>query len=298
MTKPEFLKPGDKIAITATARKITPEEILPAIILLNEWGLNPVIGASIGKEFNQFAGTDEQRAEDFQQLLDNPDIKAIWCARGGYGTVRIIDQIDFSEFKKSPKWIIGYSDVTVLHSHINNLGFSTLHAQIAHNINTKSDATRESLQKALFGELKNYTFPTSEKHRIGKVKGEIIGGNLSMLYSLMGSPSDIKTDGKILFLEDLDEYLYHIDRMLMNLKRNGFFENLKGLIVGGMSDMNDNPIPFGKSAEEIIWDTVIEYDFPVIFNFPAGHIEDNRALMMGSEIELEVLEQNTTLLFL
>lgn len=298
MIKPTFLKKYDKVAIVATARKIMPLEILPAIQQLNRWGLKPVIGTSIGLENHQFAGTDEERAHDLQQLLDNPEIKAIWCARGGYGTARILDQLDFSEFKKSPKWIIGYSDVTAFHSHVQNLGFASLHAQIAHNIEAKSDATRESLKDALFGKLKNYELPTSEKFRKGEATGELVGGNLSMLYSIIGSPSAIKTDGKILFLEDLDEYLYHMDRMMLNLKRNKLFENLKGLIVGGMTDMNDNKIPFGKTAEEIIWEHVAAYDFPVIFDFPAGHVDDNRALILGSEVDLEVSEEKSRINFI
>lgn len=297
MIKPDFLKKGDKVAIIATARKISPIEIIPAIALLNEWELKPVIGKSIGLENNQFAGTDAERAADLQQVLDDPEIKAVWCARGGYGTVRIIDEIDFSKFKKLPKWIIGYSDVTVLHSHINNMGVATLHAQIAHNIEVKSEATRKTLKNALFGSLKSYEFSDLKNYRSGKATGTLVGGNLSMLYSMTGSPSEIKTDGKILFIEDLDEYLYHIDRMMLNLKRNGFFENLKGLIVGGMTDMNDNAIPFGKSAEEIIIEMVEDYSFPVVLDFPAGHIDDNRALILGTEVTFEVSEEKSILTF-
>lgn len=288
MKTPPKLEQEDQVAIVATARKVNKEELQPVINLLENWGLTAVIGYSIGLEENQFAGSDEERAEDFQRQLDNPNIKAIWCAKGGYGTVRILDQLDFTEFIKNPKWIIGYSDITALHSHIHNIGISTLHAQICLNIENKSNLTRETLRKSLFGEVVDYTFSHHKLNRNGIAEGEIIGGNLSVLFSLIGSKSDLDTRGKILFIEDLDEYLYHIDRMMQNLKRNDWFKNLNGLIIGGMSDMNDNAIPFGKTAEEIIAETVTDYDFPIAFNFPAGHIEDNRAIMLGNKISLKI----------
>lgn len=296
MTQIPPLQKNDTVAIVSTARKISFDEIRPAIELLKFWNLNVKIGKSIGLEKHQFAGTDEERTSDLQTMLDDPEIKAIWCARGGYGTVRIIDRLDFSNFKKKSKWIIGYSDVTVLHSQLNLLGFESLHAQMAHQIDQKSEATRETLKNILFGKQVAYEISYSEKNRIGTCEGELIGGNLSVLYSLLGSPSAISTPsarGKILFLEDLDEYLYHIDRMLQNLKRNGVFKNLNGLIIGGMNDMNDNQIPFGKTAEEIIWESVKEYDFPVCFGFPAGHVYDNQALVLGRKISMIVNANET-----
>ncbi|MDV7186721.1 LD-carboxypeptidase [Lutibacter sp. TH_r2] len=295
MIEPAFLQKNDTVAILSTARKITLNEIQPAIDLLKNWGLQVQIGKTIGLEENQFAGSDEERANDFQQMLDNPKIKAIWCARGGYGTVRIIDTLDFTEFKKHPKWIIGYSDVTVLHSHIHNLGFQTLHATMPLDVSKNTNEALSTLKKSLFGETISYQIESSKENKFGNCSGELVGGNLSMFYSLLGSESSINTNDKILFIEDLDEYLYHIDRMLMNLKGNGYFENLKGLIVGGMTDMHDNAIPFGKSAKEIILDAVSKYDFPVVFDFPAGHLKDNRALVLGRNIELEVRENNTKL---
>lgn len=298
MIQPNYLQKGDTVAIVSTARKISSDQIITAIKLLEKWGLNVVIGNTIGMEDHQFAGNDETRINDFQQLLNNPKVKAIWCARGGYGTVRLIDQLDFAEFKKHPKWIIGYSDITVLHSHIHNLGIETLHATMPINIEKNSNESLETLKKSLFGKNLSYEIPADEKNKSGNATGELVGGNLSVLYSLLGSKSSIKTDGKMLFIEDLDEYLYHIDRMLMNLKRNGYFDNLKGLIVGGMTDMHDNEIPFGKTAEEILLDCVSEYDFPVVFNFPAGHLDDNRALILGRKIELNVSPEKTTLKFL
>lgn len=298
MIQPNYLKKGDTVAIVSTARKISSDQIIVAIKLLEKWGLNVVIGNTIGLEENQFAGNDVARINDFQQLLNNPKVKAIWCARGGYGTVRLIDQLDFAAFKKRPKWIIGYSDITVLHSHIHNLGIETLHATMPINIEKNSKESLETLKKSLFGKNMAYEIPADEKNKSGNASGELVGGNLSVLYSLLGSKSSIKTDGKILFIEDLDEYLYHIDRMLMNLKRNGYFDNLKGLIVGGMTDMHDNEIPFGKTAEKIILDCVAEFDFPVVFNFPAGHLDDNRALILGRTVELNVTQEKANLKFL
>lgn len=303
MISPPFLIKGDKIAIVATARKISVEAVQSAVSLLELWGFQAVLGKTIGAEENQFAGNDALRAEDFQTMLDNPEIKAIWCACGGYGTVRIIDKLDFSQFQKQPKWIMGYSDITVLHSHIHNLGFSTIHAPMPVDIAGQSAEAVQSLKKVLFGEKLEYIISADRKNRLGIAKGRLVGGNLSVLYSLCGSPSAVSTKGKIIFLEDLDEYLYHIDRMMQNLKRGGFFNDAAGLIVGGMSAMRDNTKafgfakdnPFGKTAEMIISETVDEYGFPVCFDFPAGHTKDNRALVMGNEIVLEVNENKVVI---
>lgn len=297
MIQPNYLQKGYTVAIVSTARKISSDKIIPAIQLLEKWGLNVIIGKTIGMEDHQFSGNDEARVNDFQQMMDNPKVKAIWCARGGYGTVRIVDKLDFSAFKKNPKWIVGYSDITVLHSQLHNFGVETLHATMPFNIENNSKQAIETLKMSLFGKNLSYEIISSEKNKSGNASGEIVGGNLSILYSLMGSDSSIKTKGKILFMEDLDEYLYHIDRMCMNLKRNGYFTHLKGLIVGGMSDMRDNDIPFGKTAEEIILDCVSEYHFPVVFDFPSGHLDDNRALILGRKVDLEVGETKTKLSF-
>ena len=298
MNLPDYLSKNDKVAIIATARKANKEDLKPAIELLEKWELQPVIGSSIGLEKHQFAGSDKQRAKDLQQQLNDPEIKAIWCAKGGYGTVRILDRIDFSVYKKNPKWVIGYSDVTALHSHINNFRISSLHAQMCLGVATKSEASRETLRKILFGEELDYQFPSSKLNKTGTAEGELVGGNLSVLYSLCGCNSAINTQGKILFIEDLDEYLYHIDRMMQNLKRNGILQHLAGLVIGGMSNMNDNTIPFGKTAEEIIAETVAEYDYPIAFNFPAGHIEDNQALIFGKNIKLKVTDRGSKLNYL
>ncbi|MDH7447483.1 S66 peptidase family protein [Aquimarina sp. 2201CG14-23] len=297
MLTPVFVKKGDRIAIVSTARKIVKKEIDEAIKILEQWGLVPVIGATIGLEKNQFAGTDEERRLDFQNMLDDEMIKAIWCARGGYGTVRIIDQLDFSNFKKQPKWIIGYSDITVLHAHIHNFNIATIHAAMPVDIHKGTKDAIQSLRGILFGKTMSYTIPVSKENRQGNCKGKLIGGNLSILYSLCGSVSSLDTKGKILCIEDLDEYLYHIDRILQNLKRNEYFNDLSGLIVGGMTKMHDNNIPFGKNAKEIILDVVKEYDFPVVFDFPMGHIEDNRALIMGTEVSIEMNKKEVTVTY-
>lgn len=297
MIRPNYLKEGATVAIVSTARRISKKELIPAITILKKRGLKVVLGTSIGAEDHQFAGNDELRTSDFQTMLDHPEIDAIWCARGGYGTVRIIDQLDFSNFKNYPKWIIGYSDITVLHAHLHQLGIETLHAQMPLFIETKSDATINSIKETLFGEKYEIIIPSEKNNINGIASGQLIGGNLSILYSLCGSPSALNTKGKILFIEDLDEYLYHIDRMLQNLLRNGYFEGLEGLIVGGMTQMHDNDIPFGKNAAEMILDICSEYDFPITFNFPAGHLEDNRALILGRKVDLMVNKNGVTLSF-
>ncbi len=298
MKTPQNLKKGDKVALVATARKVNSDELEFAIKLLKSWELIPVIGKSIGLSQNQFAGSDLDRKEDFQNQINNPEIKAIWCARGGYGTVRILDLLDFSKLEKTPKWIIGYSDITALHSHLHHLNIKSLHAEMPALISQKYQDSAETLKHILFGNKPTYQWKNNiELFRNGKAEGQLIGGNLSVLYSLCGSISTLQTEGKILFLEDLDEYLYHIDRMMQNLKRNHWFENLNGLIIGGMTDMNDNTIPFGKTAEEIIFDTVKSYNFPVCFDFPAGHLKDNKALIMGENVILEVENSHNSLSF-
>ncbi len=297
MITPKFLQKGDTVAIVATARKIDASSLKPAIKLLESWGLQVVLGRTIGKEENQLAGADWLRATDFQEMLDNPKISAIWAAKGGYGTVRIIDRIDFSRFKKAPKWIVGFSDVTVMHSHLNNMDVETIHAMMAVSATTATPAAIESLRKALFGEPLEYDIPAHPFNNFGKATGEIVGGNLSVLTSVLGSKSAIDYKGKILFIEDLDEYLYHIDRMMMNLKRNGYFDGLKAVIIGGMTSMNDNDIPWGKDALQIIQDVLKGYEFPIIYNFPAGHIKDNRALILGKTVSIDVNDKKSTVKF-
>ena len=291
MIIPTYLKKGDKIALVSPARKITREELEPAIKLFTDWGLDVVQGEHLYASYKQFAGSDEERRADMQRMLDDESIRAIVSSRGGYGTVRIIDHLDFSRFVQNPKWIVGYSDVTVLHSHIHrHFGIETLHAIMPVNLKDKCESNRSlnSLKKALFGKDLSYKVPSSSLNRKGSCKAPLVGGNLSILYSLTNTNSDISTNGKILFIEDLDEYLYHIDRMMMNLRRSGKLDGLAGLIVGAMTKMHDNTIPFEKTAEEIIAEAVEDYPFPVCFHFPAGHLDDNRALILGREVELVV----------
>ncbi|WP_417612542.1 S66 peptidase family protein [Owenweeksia hongkongensis] len=296
MITPPALKSGDTIAIISTARKISREELEPAVAEITKRGFKVLFGKNLFEEENQFSGSDTHRTVDMQACMDNPEVKAILCARGGYGTVRIIDKVDFSRFANSPKWICGYSDVTVLHNKLCNLGVESLHSTMPVNFTTNTPEALDSLFDALMGKSPEYHFESHPYNRKGVAEGKLIGGNLSMLYSQTGSNTALQTEGAILFIEDLDEYLYHIDRMMYNLKRNGYFENLAGVIVGGMSDMNDNTIPFGKTAEEIIRDHFAEYDFPICFGFPAGHVADNRSLIMGREVKLNVSE-NSSLYF-
>ena len=297
MITPPYLQKGDTVAVLATARKNTDDNLKPAIDLLKSWGLEVVIGSTIGLDNNQLAGTDEQRAADFQQQLDNPDVKAIWCVKGGYGTVRMIDLLDFTAFKKNPKWIVGFSDVTVLHNHLNTLGFKSIHGIMPVTIPRATPQAIETMRIALFGEKLSYEIDPFLMNRPGKATAELVGGNLSILYSLFGSPSAIDCSDKILFIEDLDEYLYHIDRMMINLKRNGCLESIKGIVVGSMTKMKDNDIPWGKNAIEIIEDVTKKYNIPVLYNFPAGHIQDNRALILGNIVTINVNEKCSTLVF-
>ena len=297
LRKPKNLKTGDTVAIVSTARKISLKEIKYAIEVYESWGLKVVIGETIGAEENQYAGSDKLRTKDFQKMLDNEIIKAIFCARGGYGTIRILDKLDFTKFLKTPKWIVGYSDVTVLHAHINNyLAVQTLHATMPINFKENTKETLTTLKAALFGKKLSYKFITNKKNKLGKVKGYIIGGNLSILYSILGTNSGFNTDNKILFIEDLDEMVYHIDRMIIALKRAGKFNKIKALLVGGMTEMKDNTKefnyptnnPFGKTVEEIILEHTNEFNFPIYFNFPSGHQKNNNAIIFGKEIKLSL----------
>jgi len=288
---PFNLNKGDTIAIAATARKVTLAEIQPAITIFEQWGLTVKLADGLFETYHQFAGDDNKRVRSFQQLLDNDEVKAIVCARGGYGTVRIIDQLDFTHFSQRPKWIVGYSDITVLHSQLfKKFGIPSLHATMPINMqqHNADNESIESLRKVLFGEPISYSFSPHVLNRNGEAKGNLIGGNLSVLYSLLGSASDIDTKGCILFLEDLDEYLYHIDRMMINLKRNGKLKDLAGLIIGGMSDMKDNSIPFGKTAVEIIFEHVADCNYPIAFEFPLGHEKRNLAITLGEKYVLQV----------
>lgn len=291
---PPYLLPGDEIIIAASARKITPAELEPAISTLTAEGFKVLLAPDIFEVFHQFAGTDAQRAASLNWAFSHPTAKAILMARGGYGTVRIVDKIDEDGFLKHPKWICGYSDVTVWHNQITNWGLPSIHSTMPINFN-KHEGAVKSLIDALKGILPVINCEPHPLNRLGTAQGNVTGGNLSILYALSGSVSDVDLSGKILFIEDLDEYLYHIDRMMMQLKRAGKLKALAGLVVGGLSDMKDNMVPFGSTAEEIVWDAVKEYDYPVCFGFPAGHIDENLAFFLGRKAHLEISKKSSIL---
>lgn len=291
MIRPPYLKPGDRVGIVCPARKISPEELQAALDTIRSWGLEVVPGDTIGKQHHQYAGTDAERLADLQRMLNNPEIKAVIAARGGYGTVRIMDQLDFSGFLDHPKWIVGFSDITFLHALLNcNIGVETLHAAMPIAFPKNTEEAIASLRDALFGKTLKYEFAAHPLNRNGVMEGDVFGGNLSILYSILGTKTMFNASNAILFLEDLDEYLYHMDRMMIAMKRAGKLKGLKGLIVGGMSDMKDNPVAFGMTAEEIVHEHIAEYDYPVCFGFPSGHIPDNRAIFMGRKAKVSVGE--------
>ena len=301
LSTPPYLKKGDTIAIVAPAGilKNREEVINDAKKLVESWGLKVVIGKHVFAQANHFAGTDEQRCQDFQEALDNPKIKAIWSARGGYGSVRILDKLDFTKFKKHPKWIIGYSDITAFHNHVHNLGVESLHAMMGTSMQDKPEDITETIntfKKALFGEQLRYTIKSSEYNRRGTVEGVLVGGNIAILSSMLGSDSQINTDGKILFIEEIGEYKYAIDRMLQSLKRAGYFTKVKGIIVGDMTKVRKNTTPWGTSIEQLILD-IVPNDIPVLFGFPAGHEPDNRALLMGREVKLVIGDKSSSVSF-
>jgi muramoyltetrapeptide carboxypeptidase len=292
MLIPPGLKKGDNIGIVSTARAFSEKQLGYCVELINSWGYNAYLGESIDSEEFQFAGSDELRARDLQRFIDEPDIHAILCARGGYGTMRILDKIDFTALRKNPKWICGFSDVTALHEHLNSIGIASIHSSMPSLFPEKyNHPTLLSLEAALSGQPLLYQFDRhASNKKLKSFEGELVGGNLSLIYALQGSVSDIDTNGKILFIEDLDEYLYHIDRMIVSLDRAGKLRNLKGLLVGGMTSMKDNENPFGYSVEEIILQHCEKYNFPIVFDFPSGHIEHNYALKFGMNASVETIE--------
>jgi muramoyltetrapeptide carboxypeptidase len=286
---PPFLQAGQRVAIVAPARKISTAEIEFARQTLQGWGLEVVLGESIDAAHHQFAGDDALRRRDFQRQLDDPSIRAILCARGGYGTARLVDELDFSAFVESPKWVVGFSDITVLNSHLLRLGYQSIHGVMPVLFGQEhGEAALASLRQALFGEPLGCTAPPHPLNRLGTATGELVGGNLSLLQTITGTSSQASFAGRILFLEDLDEYLYHIDRMLLHLHRSGQLEGLAGLVVGHFSQMRDNAVPFGQTAYEIIDYYAQRYGFPVGYGFPTGHEPDNQALLVGRPATLTV----------
>lgn len=301
LVRPANLKKGDTIIILSPAGRVKDKTSVDAgIELANHWGLVVFFGNHLLSQDNTFAGTDKQRIEDLQKALDNPSIKAIWAARGGYGAVRIIDNLDFTKFIESPKWIIGYSDITVLHNKVHELGFQSIHGQMPLTLDLEDPVQKKSivtLHKALFGKQLSYKFKSSKHNRTGESTGQIVGGNLSIVYSMLSSNTDLDMNGKVLFIEDVGEALYHIDRMMISLKRAGYFKNCRGLIVGDFRLKKNEGNTFGKTLEEIILEAVEGTNFPVIFDFPAGHIDDNRAIILGSYVDLKVTEKKIRITF-
>jgi muramoyltetrapeptide carboxypeptidase len=286
---PPFLQPGQRVAIVAPARKISTAEVASAVQTLTSWGLEVVLGESIGAASHQFAGDDALRRRDFQRQLNDPSVRAIFCARGGYGTARLVDELDFSRFAESPKWIVGFSDVTVLNCHLLRLGYQSIHGVMPVLFDQPSgEAALASLRATLFGSPTTCEAPPYPLNRPGTATGELVGGNLSLLHTITGTASQVSFEGRILFLEDLDEYLYHIDRMLLHLHRSGQLAGLAGLVVGHFSQMRDNTVPFGQTAYEIIDHYAQRYSFPVGYGFPVGHEADNHALLVGRRATLTV----------
>jgi muramoyltetrapeptide carboxypeptidase len=291
-----FLKQGSKVAIAAPARMVTQEEMAFGIQWLKDMGFVPVYDNRLFNQHYIFSGDDDTRAAVFQEYLDNEEIAAIWLARGGYGGIRIIDKLDFTKFLQHPKWIVGFSDSTILHGKLSRLGVPSLHASMPFYFANKTPEAKQSLYDALTGKPLQYAFSSHPLNRCGEAEAEVVGGNLSVLIGMMGSETFPETDGKILFIEEVDEYIYHIDRMMHCLKRAGKLNRLKGLVVGGLTQIHDNTHPFGMTAEQVIAEAVSEYDYPVCFGFPAGHWDDNKALYLGLSSRLIVTKEKVVYL--
>ncbi|WP_426291688.1 S66 peptidase family protein [Dyadobacter endophyticus] len=298
---PAFLKPGDRIGVLAPASIVKYEDVLPGIKLFTEqWGLEVVEGKTLRTSFNQFSASDEDRLTDMQQMLDDPSIKAIIAARGGYGCSRIVDSLNFDSFLQTPKWIVGFSDLTAFLSRTFQLGFASIHAPMAKTITCAgAELAGESLRQMLFGEMPAYEIPAHPLNRSGHATAQVVGGNLCLLAHMIGSDTETDTDGKILFIEDINEYLYNLDRMMIQLKRSGKLAKLAGLVVGQFTDMKDNNSPtFGKDSYQIIEEHVAAFGYPVCYDFPVGHVGDNRAMGVGMEAALSVDGDGVQLRFL
>ena len=303
--RPPHLKKGDTIMILSPAGRIRDRKgIETATELANHWGLVVFYGNHLLSEEGSFAGSDKDRLEDLQKALDDASIKAIWASRGGYGTVRIVDDLDFSKFAQNPKWIVGFSDITILHNKLNQLGYQSIHAHMPVTLELENPEQKESiksLHRALFGKKVEYKISTidgnKDASREGVGRGQLVGGNLSIVYSMLGSDTNLKMSGKVLFLEEVGERLYHIDRMMISLKRAGYFEQCNGLIIGDFKLKENKGNPFGKTLEEIVLEATEGTKFPILFDFPAGHVDDNRALIMGSNVELNVGKKKSKIVF-
>jgi muramoyltetrapeptide carboxypeptidase len=297
--QPPFLKQGDSVGIVSPSWCIDEEKLIEAVPYLEGWGLKVKTGRNAARQDGPFAGTDEERLADLQEMTDDPDIKAVICSRGGYGMLRIISRLDFTALKTNPKWYAGFSDITVLHNWLSEVcGIISIHSDMPLNFNnlSKTPDTFSTLKSALFGDPYSIEW-TGKVHRQGNAAGEITGGNLSLVYSLIGTMAEPETEGKILFLEDVGEYYYHIDRMLNSLKLAGKLRGLSALLIGGMRDITDTKIPWNRSIEETVMEAVKEYNYPVFFDFPAGHIPDNRAFYFGRRAVIKVSGESNILSF-
>jgi len=304
LIQPPYLKAGDTVAIVAPSGILENRnaEVQQAVDLLKSWGLHAVIGKHVFSQAHHFAGTDDERCEDFQKALDDPTISAIWCARGGYGSVRILDKLDYTKFRKHPKWLIGYSDISALHNQMHNEGYESIHAMMCTSLSEdgKEEGMKETIatfKDAIFGKPLSYTLEGSKYNRVGTATAPLVGGNLTVLHTMLGSNTSIDTSGDILFIEEIGEYKYHIDRMLQSLKRAGYFDHCKGVIVGDMTKLRKNTTLWGSSIEQLIVDALSDYDFPIAFNMHAGHEDDNRAMILGRTIKLVVGKDKSTIVF-
>jgi muramoyltetrapeptide carboxypeptidase len=299
MTLPPFLQAGDKIGVVSTSNFTEQKYITELVRILQEWQLEPVLGKTIGPCAGSFAGSDELRKTDLQEMLDNDEIKAVLETMGGYGIFRVIDQINFNKFKYRPKWLVGYSDTTFLHSHVQGmLNTATIHGTMATDLADGYHANSwESLRKALFGEKLEYTVPPHPLNRQGQSEGTLVGGTLSILCNAKGTISEVNTNGKILFLEEVGEKHFRLDSYLTSLKNAEKFKYVKGLLVGQLTDIQEDDPPYGKTPEEIVREAVKEYDFPICFGFPAGHGKANQALILGAPVQITVSAAGTTVTF-
>jgi muramoyltetrapeptide carboxypeptidase len=291
MIIPPYLKPGDAIGLVCPAGHMDADRARDCITTLERWGYAVRVGKTLGRSFHYFSGTDEERLDDLQDMLDDPGLRAILCARGGYGTSRIVDRLDFDAFSRAPKWVIGFSDITVLHTHLLTVwNTASLHAPMAGAFQGEgaSGASVDSLRVALSGEKATYRCNPHPFNRYGQAEARLAGGNLTLLAHLIGSPSELNTEGILLFIEDIGEYLYNLDRMLIQLLRSGKLDRLSGLIVGGFTELKDTVVPFGQTVEELILDKVRSYGYPLCFGFPSSHHGENYALKVGARYRLEV----------
>ena len=290
-TSPPPLQTGDTIGICCPAGAVNAADMEAMYRQIIQWGFKHKVGKNVGKSYFKFSATDDDRLQEIQEMLDDEEIKAIFFARGGYGSVRIIDKIDFTKFQQKPKWLVGYSDITCFHSHIHsNFGIQSLHAHMgsAYKVENQDLKSTESILTAISGGLHEYKINPHSLNRLGRASGPIVGGNLALLSDLIGTASDIDTEGKILFIEDIGEYRYNIDRMMWQLLRSGKLDNLAGLIVGSFNDTQDNEIPFGKTEQEIVHEKIKDFKYPVCFDFPVGHQAENLALKIGTSYELSI----------